>query len=135
MKSTTNNKTTIVEIIVATMIVMMLSTLFYYCIPEANAANQPTQKKQSEWVETNIIELPQGLEIFSGITRNGNPKYWFVIEDTKVFISSTNKEHYINNTCTILLVEWYNKSIDRYKYTTKQKKEDKQPKRINLKNI
>ena len=107
-------------------------TIAFCCTTSAQSIHT---QSESEWVETNCIELPQGLEIFSGITRNGNPKYWFVIEGIKVPISPINKEHYINNTKTILLVEWYNKSIDRYKYTTRQKKENKQPKRINLKNI
>lgn len=92
-------------------------------------------QSESEWVETDCVEIPQGLEVFSGITKNGNPKYWFNIHGVKVFISPTNKEHYINNTCTIVLVEWYNKTKNTYKYTTRQKKETKQSKRINLNNI
>lgn len=129
MKS--NTKTDIGAKIVLCIMGFFFGLAFVY----AQNTNQPTQKEQSEWVETNIVELPQGLEIFSGITRNGNPKYWFIIEDIKVFISPTNKEHYINNTCTILLVEWYNKSKDTYKYTTRQKKETKKIKRINLEKI
>ena len=119
----------------AKIVLCIMGLLFGLAFVYAQNTNQPTQKEQSEWVETNNIELPQGLEIFSGITRNGNPKYWFIIEDIKVFISPTNKEHYINNTCTILLVEWYNKSKDIYKYTTRQKKETKQSKRINFEKI
>lgn len=119
----------------AKIVLILLGIVLGIGIISAQNTNQPTQKEQSEWVETSNVELPQGLEIFSGITRNGNPKYWFIIEDIKVFISTTNKEHYINNTCTILLVEWYNKSKDTYKYTTRQKKEPKKVKRINLKKI
>lgn len=134
MKSTTKTKTTLIERIVFILMLAGITTLFYYCIPEANATNQPTQKEQSEWVETNTVELPEGIEVFSGITRNGNPKYWIVIDDIKVFLSATNKKHYINGTATILLVEWYNKSTDKYKYTTRQKKETKS-KRINFEKI
>ena len=119
----------------AKIVLCIMGFLFGIAFVYAQNTNQPTQKEQSEWVETSSVELPQGLEIFSGVTRNGNPKYWFVIEDIKVFISPTNKEHYINNTCTILLVEWYNKSKNTYKYTTRQKKETKQSKRINLEKI
>ena len=90
----------------------------------SSAQSTPTQTEK-EWVETNIIELPEGIEVFSGITREGNPKYWIEIQGIKVFLSATNKEHYINNTCTILLVEWYNKYTNTYKYTTRQKKESK----------
>lgn len=113
----------------------ILGAIFAIAFCCTTSAQSIHPQSKSEWVETDCIELPQGLEIFSGITRNGNPKYWFEIEDIKVYISPTNKEHYINNTCTILLVEWYNKSKDVYKYTTRQKKETKQPKRINLEKI
>lgn len=130
MKTTKEENGTQLMLIVLTIIFIICA---YFTLPEANA--QPTQNIQSEWVETNTIELPQGLEIFSGINRNGNPKYWFEIKGIKIFISPTNKEHYINNTCTILLVEWYNKNIDEYKYTTRQKKETKQVKRLNLNNL
>lgn len=89
------------------------------------------ETKEKEWKEIKEITLPQGLEVFSGITESGNPKYWFVIQGIKVFISPANKEHYINNTKTIVLVEWYNTSKDRYKYTTRQAKQQKNTK-INL---
>lgn len=106
---------------------------FYYSLPECDA--QTHQDNVSEWVEVNSVEIPEGLEIHSGITKNGNPKYWFIIQDIKVFITPKNKEHYINGTATIILVEWYNKSKDRYKYTTRQKKEVKPSKKLNLKEV
>lgn len=105
-----------------------------FCATPANGQSTPTQTEK-EWVETVAVDLPEGLEVFSGVTRNGNAKYWVIIDDIKVFLSPTNKEHYINETATILLVEWYNKSTDRYKYTTRQKKQTKQSKRINLEKI
>lgn len=131
MKSNTNDINPIIRYI----IMGILGAIFAIAFCCTTSAQSIHTQSENEWVETDCIELPQGLEIFSGITRNGNPKYWFEIEDIKVFISPTNKEHYINNTCTILLVEWYNKSKDIYKYTTRQKKETKQSKRINLNNI
>lgn len=115
--------------IIIILLTIMVIIVGYFSIPTTSA------QSKSDWVEIQSVEIPEGLEIFSGITRNGNPKYWFIIEDIKVFISPTNKEHYINNTCTILLVEWYNKSKNTYKYTTRQKKETKQSKRINLEKI
>ena len=128
MKS--NTKTDIGAKIVLCIMGLLFGLAFVY----AQNTNQPTQKEQSEWVETNIVELPEGIEVFSGITRNGNPKYWIIIDGIKVFLSPINKEHYINGTATILLIEWYNKSLDRYKYTTRQKKETKS-KRINFEKI
>lgn len=109
-------------------ILSVLFALAFMLAPECNAQ----EITKSEWIESQSIELPAGLEIKSGITRNGNPKYWFEIEGIKIFISPTNKEHYINNTATILLVEWYNKSKDTYKYTTRQKKTTKKAVKLNL---
>ena len=130
MKSNTE-KTPIGAYITMSVLAFICSLAFCLTLPAQSIHTQ----SESEWVETDCVEIPQGLEIFSGITRNGNPKYWFDIDGIKVFISPTNKEHYINNTCTILLVEWYNKEKNTYKYTTRQKKETKKSKRINLDNI
>lgn len=127
MKSTTNSTPNYVKSI--TMIILGIIFAIAFCATPANA--QSTQNK-TEWVEVNSVDLPEGIEIFSGISRSGNPKYWIEIEGIKVFLSPTNKEHYVNGTATIILVEWYNKSLDRYKYTTRQKKQSKQSKRINL---
>lgn len=115
-----------------TMIILGIIFAVAFCATPANA--QSTQDK-TEWVEVNSIDLPEGIEVFSGISRSGNPKYWIEIEGIKVFLSPTNKEHYTNGTATIVLVEWYNNTLDRYKYTTRQKKQSKQSKRINLEKI
>lgn len=131
MKSNTNNTNPIIRYIV----MGILGAIFAIAFCCTTSAQSIHTQSEREWVETDCIEIPQGLEVFSGITKNGNPKYWFEIEGVKVFISPTNKEHYINNTCTIILVEWYNASKDIYKYTTRQKKEIKQSKRINLEKI
>lgn len=130
MKSTTNSTPNYVKSI--TMIILGIVFAVAFCATPANA--QSTQDK-TEWVEVNSVDLPEGIEVFSGISRSGNPKYWIEIEGIKVFLSPTNKEHYINGTATIVLVEWYNNTLDRYKYTTRQKKQSKQSKRINLEKI
>ena len=132
MKSNTNKD---ISPIIRYIIMGMLGIIFTLIFCCTTSAQSIHTQSESEWVETDCVEIPQGLEIFSGITKNGNPKYWFDIDGVKVFISPTNKEHYINNTCTILLVEWYNATKDIYKYTTRQKKETKQSKRINLNSI
>ena len=129
MKSNTNKDVSPIIRYIVMGILGAIFTLAFCCTTSAQSIHT---QSESEWVETDCIEIPQGLEIFSGITKNGNPKYWFEIEGVKVFITPVNKEHYINNTCTILLVEWYNKSKDIYKYTTRQKKETKHYNKINL---
>ena len=129
-------ETPIIRYITMCILGVITGIMFLYSFnASAQNTNQPTQKEQSEWVEVNTVELPEGIEVFSGITRNGNPKYWIEIEGIKVFLSHTNKEHYINGTSTIILVEWYNKSTDRYKYTTRQKNKTPQVKRINLERL
>lgn len=115
------------------MVILGIIFAVAFCATPANAQSTPTQTEK-EWVETVNVVLPPGLEVFSGITSGGNPKYWVEIEGIKVFLSPINKEHYINNTCTILLVEWYNKYTNTYKYTTRQKKESKTNK-INLERL
>lgn len=132
MKSSINED---VSPIIRYIVMGILGAIFAIAFCCTTSAQSIHTQSESEWVETDCVEIPQGLEIFSGITKNGNPKYWFDIDGVKVFITPVNKEHYINNTCTIILVEWYNASKDIYKYTTRQKKEIKQSKRINLEKI
>lgn len=111
--------------IIRYLVMCILGVIFAVTFCTTTSAQSAPTQTEKEWVETVKVELPQGLEVFSGISRYGNPKYWIEIEGIKVFLSATNKEHYINNTCTILLVEWYNKYTNTYKYTTRQKKESK----------
>lgn len=132
MKSNINKDVSpIVRYIIMCVLGLISAIVFCYTATAQSAHTQP----ENEWIETVCVELPQGLEVFSGITRNGNPKYWFEIEGLKVFISPTNKEHYLNDTRTILLVEWYNKEKDIYRYTTRQKSDTKKPKKINLNSL
>lgn len=96
--------------------------------------NQNSQTYTSEWTENVSVELPQGLEILSQRTKEGDTRYWFEIEGIKIYITPTNREHYLNKTATILLVEWYNANTDTYKYTTRKKKEQKQSRLSIMKN-
>lgn len=82
------------------------------------------EKQESPWIEIQEVEIPFGLEIHEGITKNGNPKYWFVFDEIgKVSISEGNVKHYTNQTKTIVLVKW--EKDGKYKYTTRQKKSTK----------
>ena len=131
MKSNTNDTHPVIRYL----IMGLFGAIFTIAFCCTTAAQEPKQTLENEWVETNTVVIPEGLEIFSGITRNGNPKYWFEIENIKVFISPINKEHYINGTAKILLVEWYNKYKDIYKYTTRQAKQPHKSNKINLDKI
>ena len=45
------------------------------------------EKKESPWVEIQAVEIPQGQRIYEGITKSGNPKYWFEFGELKVNVS------------------------------------------------
>jgi hypothetical protein len=79
------------------------------------------ENKESKWVEIQEVEIPFGLDIQEGLTKKGNPKYWFTFEEIgNVTISEGNVKHYTNQTKTIVLVKW--EKSGKYKYTTRQKK-------------
>lgn len=81
------------------------------------------EKKESSWVEIQTVEIPTGQNIYQGLTKNGNPKYWFDFGDLEVTVSEGNAKHYLAGTKTLVLVKWQN-SKGKYKYTVRQKKQD-----------
>lgn len=81
------------------------------------------EKKESSWVEIQTVEIPTGHNIYEGLTKNGNPKYWFNFGDLEVTVSEGNAKHYLAGTKTLVLVKWQN-SKGKYKYTVRQKKQD-----------
>lgn len=83
------------------------------------------EKKESPWTEIQVVEIPQGQRIYEGITKNGNPKYWFEFGDLKVNVSPSNATKYKNNTTTLLLVKWQHKDTGKYKYSIRQKERAK----------
>ena len=88
MKSNTNND---VKPMFKNIFIIILSILFsiimYFSIPlPCNAQS----KAESEWKEVKMIELQDTLEIKSGITSTGTPRYWFDIQGIKVYISPVN---------------------------------------------
>lgn len=78
----------------------------------------------ADWIERNKVVIPFDLKVHTGVTRNGNPKYYFIIKDIIVYISPSNYQKYKNREAKILLVEWYNPHKDLFRYTTQQYKED-----------
>ena len=81
--------------------------------------------KESPWTEIQVVEIPQGQRIYEGVTKNGNPKYWFEFGEIKVNVSPGSATKYKNNTTTLLLVKWQHKETKAIKYSTRQKERAK----------
>lgn len=81
--------------------------------------------KESPWKEIQVVEIPQGQRIYEGVTKSGNPKYWFEFGEIKVNVSPGNATKYKNNTTTLLLVKWQHKETKAIKYSTRQKERAK----------
>ena len=79
---------------------------------------------QSGWQKIQEVEIPDGLEIQSGIDSEGIPKYWFQFDDVKVFISAETHRDYIEGNVTLILTEWKVIKTDKYRYTIRRKGND-----------
>lgn len=79
------------------------------------------QKQDSPWKEVQVVEIPQGQRIYEGVTKSGNPKYWFEFGDLKVSVSPGSAVKYKANKVTLLLVKWQHSESGKYKYSTRQK--------------
>lgn len=112
------------------MLGVVIAIVWYFSIPSASA--QTPESKKSEWVEQTTVEIPYDVEINVGVTKNGNPKYWIDIEDINVAVSPGNYEKFIKKEIVLVLVEWYNPTTGKYKYTTRQKAKANVVKKLNL---
>ena len=79
------------------------------------------QKQDSPWKEVQVVEIPAGQTIHEGVTKNGNPKFWFEFGDIKVNVSPGSAAKYKSNTTILLLVKWRHSETGKYKYSTRQK--------------
>lgn len=83
------------------------------------------QKQESPWKEIQVVEIPAGQTLYEGITKNGNPKFWFEFGEIKVTVSPGSAAKYKDNTTTLLLVKWQHQESGKIKYSTRQKNTDK----------
>lgn len=90
------------------------------------------QEKKSNWEEVTTIEVPYDVEIVQGVTKNGNPKYYIDIEDTQIIVSENNYIKFKNKEIVLVIVEWYNPETNKYRYTTRQKKQSNITKKLNI---
>lgn len=103
-------------------ILIILTYIFFSLGLSAQTAKQ--DMTPSGWIERDSIIMPFDLEVHTGVTKNGKTIYYFIIEEVRVMISSTNYQKYINKEAQILLVEWYNPEKDLFKYTTREYQEN-----------
>lgn len=83
------------------------------------------QKQDSPWKEVQVVDIPSNLPIYQGVTKNGNPKYWFDFKGLQVTVSPGNATKYKTNEVTLVLVKWQHKDTGNYKYSTRQKDKPK----------
>lgn len=79
------------------------------------------QKQDSPWKEVQVVEIPAGQTIHEGVTKNGNPKFWFEFGEIKVNVSPGSATKYKANQVTLLLVKWQHSETGKYKYSCRQK--------------
>lgn len=97
--------------------VVAMATMF-----SSVTANAQETKKVSPWVEVQQVDIPAGQNLQEGVTKNGNPKFWFTfkaIGDVSVSPGSASK--YKKGEVTLVLVKWENKENGKFRYTIRQK--------------
>lgn len=113
------------------LIIFLAWVLSFICV-FSNAQTPESTQKKSEWIENATIDIPYNIEINKGVTKSGNPKYSIDIEDITVYVSPSNYEKFIKKEVVLVLVEWYNPTTGKYKYTTRQKAKTQLVKKLNL---
>ena len=100
-----------------TIVVVAMATMFS-CV----TANAQEAKKESPWVEVQVVDIPAGQDIQEGVTKSGNPKFWFDFPNIgKVSVSANNAAKYKSGETVLVLVKWENKETGKFKYSIRQK--------------
>lgn len=99
-------------------IVVVAMAAVFSCV----TANAQEVKKESPWVEVQQVDIPAGKIVHEGVTKSGNPKFWFEFGSVgNVTVSQGNVTKYKNGEVTLVLVKWQNKETGKFKYSTRQK--------------
>lgn len=98
-------------------VVVAMATVFS-CV----TSNAQEVKKESPWVEIQQVDIPAGQDIQEGVTKSGNPKFWFDFPSIgKVDVSASNAAKYKSGETVLVLVKWENKETGKFKYSIRQK--------------
>ena len=111
-------------------IVALIVGLCAVCVASAQE-----NKKQSDWKEVQTVVIPAGQTVFEGVTKNGNPKYWFEFAEIgKVSVSPSSAMKYKSGEVSLVLVKWYNEVTEKYRYSVRQNggKAKKEVKNVDL---
>lgn len=80
------------------------------------------EKKESPWVEIQQVDIPAGQTIHEGVTKSGNPKFWFEFASIgKVTVTPGSAAKYKSGEVTLILVKWQHKENGTFKYSIRQK--------------
>lgn len=90
-----------------------------------NFAVAQQTKNESPWTEIQVVEIPQGQRIYEGVTKGGNPKYWFEFGELKVSVAPGSAIKYKEGATKLLLVKWQHEDTGKYKYSIRQKERAK----------
>lgn len=97
-----------------------------------DAQQQNRETYESDWKEIQTVQIPYGIDVMEGYTKNGNLKYWIEVDEIKIYINPKNYKGFKDKTIKLLLVEWYNPHKDVYKYTTRAMEKDNNSERLNI---
>lgn len=80
------------------------------------------EKEDSPWVEVQQVDIPAGQTVYEGVTKSGNPKYWFEFDGIgKVTVYQGSAKKYKSGEATLILVKWQHKENGSFKYSIRQK--------------
>lgn len=79
------------------------------------------EKKESPWVEVQVVDIPFGQTVHTGLTKSGNPKAWFEFGELVVTVSPSNADKYSKQEVELVLIKWQHKETGKFKYSTRQK--------------
>lgn len=80
------------------------------------------EREDSPWVEVQRVDIPAGHTVHEGVTKSGNPKYWFEFTSIgKVTVYQGSAKKYKSGEATLVLIKWQHKENGSYKYSIRQK--------------
>jgi hypothetical protein len=85
-------------------------------------SNAQETRNDSQWKEVQKVDIPAGQTVHEGITKNGNPKFWFEFKNIgKVNVSPGSAAKYKKGEVTLILVKWQHIENGTFRYSIRQK--------------
>lgn len=102
-----------------------MKKLFFFIvmvIATVTISAQTTSSSELTWQVLSEISLPDTCTFVEGLTKNGNPKVYTVINGKKVSINYNSYKKYKEGNNILILVEWIKEG--KTKYTIRQLSKD-----------